>query len=221
MPSMVLTVFSFGCRGRGYLLQHLRARSLCKRGNGSQEVTDFFSQELRLPKLTGKWQKRTLHYLRNRCGHRFLGEGAVCKAQEEISSGEESRCEGLGLQAGDVSLQRAGTQSSALLVMSRSGHPVTSDLRHRPAWLEGINTGPESQRDNSSREMPCQHLSLFPRPAAAASTAEAEVSPAFILREGGNKDPWSSMVWSPCLAPATLRLVSNMAHIPPYGRQEA
>ena len=76
-------------------------------GTGSQEVADFFCQELRLAKLPGRWQKRTLQYLRNQCGHRFLEEGAACKARGEISSGEvkESRCEDLGLQADDISLQ--------------------------------------------------------------------------------------------------------------------
>ena len=38
---------------------------------GSQEVSDFVCKDLRLAKLPGKWQKRALRYLKNRCGHRF------------------------------------------------------------------------------------------------------------------------------------------------------
>ena len=152
MPLMVLSVFSFGCRGKEDTSADICVRGVPAKGRtGSQEVTDFFTQELRLPKLAGKWQKRTLHYLRNRCGHRFLEEGAVSKAQEEISSQEESCCEGLELQADDVSLQQAGTKSYAFLMTSRPGHPVTSALCHRPAGLGAINTSPASQGDNSSR----------------------------------------------------------------------
>ena len=40
-------------------------------GTGSQEVTDFVFKELRMAKLPGRWQKRALQYLKNRCVHRF------------------------------------------------------------------------------------------------------------------------------------------------------
>ena len=190
----------------------------------SQEVTDFFCHELRLPKLPGRWQKRTLRYLRNRCGHRFLEEGAVCKAREEISSGKEkeSRCEELGLQAGDVSLQRAGNRSSAHLLTSRPGHLVTSELFSSASGAGGFKHGPSQPRNQFFRDHCPNNISLSPAPAAAAAAtaAEAEVSPALVLREGGNKDPRSSFVWMSCLASTTFRLVSCMAHIPPYGRQE-
>ena len=52
-------------------------------GTGSQEVTDFVFKELRMAKLPGRWQKRDLRYLKNRCGHRFSKEEVVCEAQEE------------------------------------------------------------------------------------------------------------------------------------------
>ena len=68
-------------------------------GVGSQEVTDFIFKEMMLAKLPGKWQKRTLWYLKNRCGHRFSKGEAVCKAQEEHhreKREEESSSESLG-----------------------------------------------------------------------------------------------------------------------------
>ena len=58
-------------------------------GLGSQDVTDFFYKELRLVRLLGRWQKRTLWYLKNRCGHRFPKEGGVCQAREEYHEGDE------------------------------------------------------------------------------------------------------------------------------------
>ena len=47
-------------------------------GTGSQDVTDFFYKGLRLARLPGRWQKRVLQYLNNRCGHQFSKEGTVC-----------------------------------------------------------------------------------------------------------------------------------------------
>ena len=114
-----------------------------------------------------------------------------CKVHEEISSQEESCCEGLELQADDVSLQVAGIQSSAFLMMSRSGHSVTSALCHCSAGLEGINTGPASQGDNSSViiALNTSH-SLSLQPATAdTSTTKAKISHAFVVKERGDKNP--------------------------------
>ena len=63
---------------------------------------------------------------------------------------KESRCEELEFQTSNVSLHRAGTQSSTHLLTSWPGHPVTSELRHQSVGLAGINTGSDSQRDTSS-----------------------------------------------------------------------
>ena len=75
----------------------------------------------------------------------------MCEAQE-ISSGEEkeSHCEELEHPTSNVSLQRVGTQSSAHLLTSQPGHPVTSELRHQSVGLAGIYTGSDSQGDTPS-----------------------------------------------------------------------
>ena len=98
-----------------------------------------------------RWQRRTLRYLRNRCGNQFCEEGAVCQARKEDSAGDkESREEVLVSPADDV------TEVMTLA----PGHLVTSALRHRPG-LEGINTGPASQGDTSVGSLiPLRLLSL-------------------------------------------------------------
>ena len=63
---------------------------------GSQEFTDLLFKELRLTH-PGRWQKRTLRYLKKRCGHRFSKEGAVCQAREEYHEGEEKESCGKSL----------------------------------------------------------------------------------------------------------------------------
>ena len=120
-------------------------------GAGSQGVTDFFCQELRLVRLPGRWQKRALQYLRNQCGHRFLKEGAVCQAREEIPGGDEGEgcSKSLEFQADDTFSERVGTRSPAHLMML----PDSS--------LGGINTGSDSKRVNSSGSLaPTRLLSL-------------------------------------------------------------
>ena len=89
-------------------VQGVRARGEA----GSQEVTDFFFKDLRMAPLPGRWQRRTLRYLRNRCGHRFLENGVDCKAWEKISfvrEERESRCESLGIRADVASFVCNGT----------------------------------------------------------------------------------------------------------------
>ena len=110
---------------------------------GSQEVTTFFRKELRLAPTLVLWQRGTLRYLCNQCGHRFCEEGAVCQAREEDFARDKESCEEeLVSPANDV------TEVMALA----PGHPVTSALHHRRG-LEGINTGPASQGDTSVRSL--------------------------------------------------------------------
>ena len=51
-------------------------RGVLARGEaGSQEVTTFFRKELKLAPTLVRWQRRTLWYLCNRCGHRLCEGG--------------------------------------------------------------------------------------------------------------------------------------------------
>ena len=77
--------------------------------------------------------------------------------------------------------------------------------------------GPGSQffRDSHPDQTP-----LSPAPAAAATAAETKVSSTFVPREGGIKDPWSSLVGASCFTSAIPQLASCLANFSPYGRQE-
>ena len=90
---------------------------LARGEEGSQEVTNFFRKELRLAPTVVRWQRRTLRYLRNRCGHQFCEEGAVCQAHEaDFARDRESREDEL------VSLADNVTEVMTLVLR----HPVLS-----------------------------------------------------------------------------------------------
>ena len=113
---------------------------LARGEEGSHEVTASFRKELRLAPTLVRWQRRTLRYLCNRCGHQFCEEGAVCQAHEaDLARDEESREEELVSPADNV------TKVMTLV----PDHPVTSELRHRQRLGVGvgINTAPASQAD--------------------------------------------------------------------------
>ena len=179
-------------------------------GAGSEEVTDFFCQELRLAEPPGRWQKRTLWYLKNRCGHRFLEEGAVCQAREEISAGDEmeSHCKRLKFQVHDTFIKHVGTRSPTHLLILRPGHQIASP----DSGLKSI----QFFWDSRPYQTP-----LSPAPAAAAATAaEANISPTVLSGKGSNKDPRASLVWTCCFTSAVLVLVSPQVYFPSHGRQE-
>ena len=60
-------------------------------GEGSPEVTTFFRKELRLGPTLVRWQRRSIRYLRNRCGHQFCEEGAVCETLQLEFAGSRKR----------------------------------------------------------------------------------------------------------------------------------
>ena len=80
-------IYSFDDPGRFLLWLHDRddvskedvyMRGVLARGEeGSPEVTTLFRKELRMATTLAHWQRRTLWYLHNRCGHQFCEEGAV------------------------------------------------------------------------------------------------------------------------------------------------
>ena len=99
-------------------------RGVLARGEeGSPEVTTFFRKELRLAPTLVRWQRRTLRYLRNRCGHRFCEKGPVCETrQSDFAGSGESREEELVSPTCNV------TEVVTLVLH----HPVSSESRHRP-----------------------------------------------------------------------------------------
>ena len=107
---------------------------------GSWEVTAFFRKELRLAPTLVRWQKRSLRYLLNRCGNRFVREGAVCLARKEENekTAVESREEELAVPEGNV----------IEVVMQVNDLTVASSTSRE---LGPINKGPASQPDTLTR----------------------------------------------------------------------
>ena len=124
--------YSFNDPGRFLLWQQDRGkvskedvfwRGVLTRGEeGSPEVTAFFRKELRLAPTLVRWQRRSIQYLRNRCGHRFCEEGAICETrQSEIVGSRERR----GVEWNCPACNFTEVMTLAL------HHPVTSESRHR------------------------------------------------------------------------------------------
>ena len=116
-------------------LQEVHARG----EEGNPEVTTFFRKELRLAPILVRWQQRSIRYLRNRCGHQFCEERAVCETRQSefAGSGERRRVE--------WNSPACTVKEVMTLALHRS---VASESLHCPE-LGGINTAPASQADRS------------------------------------------------------------------------
>ena len=165
-------------REPGHFLQWLQGEEetsadVCVRGvparggAGSQEVTDFIFKELRLAKLPGRWQKRALQYLKNRCGHQFSKEEAVCEAREEYHRKERE----------EESCSKSLVASRSCTGMGSSSPP--DDVK--PCQLtEGYKRRSEPRGDTLLWELSPRSDLLSPANQPAAATAEADVSPAIV-----------------------------------------
>ena len=155
-------------RRRGNLHRRLCLRMPARGGADSQEVNDFVFEELRLAKLPGKWQKRTLRYLKNRCGHRFSKEEVVCKAQEEYhrKEWEEESC------------SESLVASCSCKEMGSPAHWITSDPASSRRAIKGA---PNQERTHFSGNSPLVQISSLQPTNQQQQPQQKQTSPPTIV----------------------------------------
>ena len=125
---------------------------LARGEEGSPEVTTFFRKELRLAPTLVRWQRRTLQYRCNQCGHRFCEEGAVSETRQLDFMGSGERR--------GVELIFPACNVTEVMILAPS--PGCVRVASSPeAGGGGVNTAPASQEDKSDgAHRPATSLSL-------------------------------------------------------------
>ena len=141
-----------------------------KDGPDSQELGNFVTSVLRIEGAPGRWSRRRIGFLQNRCGHRLVKEGAVRRMARNESGGEEedfSPAEMLK-KTNNLSLRDVDLQEAPPSIMM----PEDEGYKYRPqANCKALRPLPDSMKpilsaySSESLQHPQQHQQskqLFP-----------------------------------------------------------